>query len=180
MNKDCYIVEDLLPLYNEGLLQEETTKWVEAHLKSCENCRDLASLSNEPLDKEPINSSIDNEKMMKKINFKIAFYQIIFVAISFIFAIKTSLLNESFGFILSYTVLGLITYLFYRRIYLVITIAFIPNFIWSIVDSLSNEATVFHAIVGSAFLAFVHLIFAIIGCVIGLLVLKIREKGETT
>ncbi len=86
MNNDCYIVEDLLPLYNEGLLQEETTHWVESHIKSCKGCQELASLSQEPIDQEPIHSSIDTEKMLRQIHLKLSFYQIILIAISFIFA----------------------------------------------------------------------------------------------
>lgn len=87
MNKDCPIVEDLLPLYNEELLQDETAKWVKAHLENCESCRELARLSKEPIEKEPIPSTIDPESMMKNIQLKLSIYQIIFVAISFIFAI---------------------------------------------------------------------------------------------
>ncbi|MBO0991706.1 zf-HC2 domain-containing protein [Bacillus sp. SD088] len=178
MDRDCYIVEDLLPLYNEGLLHEETARWLESHIQSCEHCQKLASLSQEPIEQEPIHSSLDNEKMLKKINLRLSFYQIIFIAISFILAMKTSLLNESFGFILTYTILGLITYLFYRRMTIVVVIASLPNFIWSMVDSLSNESTFFHAVAGSLFLACLHLIFAVIGGVIGLLALKLKESGD--
>ncbi|KRG14205.1 zf-HC2 domain-containing protein [Lederbergia galactosidilytica] len=178
MNNDCYIVEDLLPLYNEGLLQEETTHWVESHIKSCKGCQELASLSQEPIDQEPIHSSIDTEKMLRQIHLKLSFYQIILIAISFIFAMKTSLLNGSFGFILTYTILGLITYLFYKRVTIVMVISFLPNFLWSIVDSLTSESTFLNAVFGSIFLACLHLIFAIIGCLIGFLVLKLKENGD--
>ncbi|MCR2821191.1 zf-HC2 domain-containing protein [Lederbergia panacisoli] len=180
MNKDCVIVEDLLPLYNEGLLQDETTEWVEAHLEHCESCRELALLSKEPIEKENIHSTIDSENMIKKINLKLSIYQIIFIAISFIFAIKTSLLHESFGFILTYPILGLITYLFYRRFLIVAVIAFLPNFIWSLIDIASGAPITFDAIIGSIFLAAIHLIFALVGSIIGLLILKLRERGPTT
>lgn len=178
MNRDCYIVEDLLPLYHEGLLQEETTHWLESHLQSCDHCQELSSLSQEPIDQEPICSPIDNEKMLRRIHLKLSFYQIILIAISFVVAIKTSLLNESFGFILTYTILGFITYLFYRKMAIVLIIAFLPNFIWSLVDSLSNESTLVNAMIGSIFLACLHLVFAIIGGVIGFLVLKLKENGD--
>lgn len=180
MNKDCFIAEDLLPLYNEGLLQKETSEWLEDHLKSCESCRELAELSKEPIKKTEVAPSIDYEKMMKKNNLKLAIYQIILVAISFFFAMETSLLNNSFGFILSYTILGFVTYLFYQRLLMVITIAFLPNFIWSIVDIVSGTDShlTFDAILGSFFIAMLHVFFAAIGSLIGFLVLKLREKGE--
>ncbi|WP_262421798.1 zf-HC2 domain-containing protein [Bacillus aquiflavi] len=114
MDKAFFIVEDLLPLYSEGLLSVETTKWLEEHLEQCEHCKELAALSKDSIVKEPVESTVDQKKMFKQINRKLSLYQIIFVTLSFIFAIQTSLLNESFGFILSYTILGLITYLFYK------------------------------------------------------------------
>ena len=45
MNKDCSIVQDLLPLYAEDLLREETKEYVDEHLAQCEACRaELAAL----------------------------------------------------------------------------------------------------------------------------------------
>ena len=45
MNKDCSIVQDLLPLYTEDMLREETKEFVDAHLAQCEACRaELAAL----------------------------------------------------------------------------------------------------------------------------------------
>lgn len=182
MNKNCYIAEDLMPLYIEGLLQEETAEWLESHLKSCPNCRELAQLSKEPVRKEHINSTINHNKMMKKINLKLSIYQIIFVGLSFFFAIRTSLLNESFGFILSYTVMGLITFLFYQNVKIVIAIAFLPLFLWSAADTIIGTANselppFFTSMLGAVYLAAIHVAFALIGSVIGLLILKLRERG---
>ena len=39
MNKDCSIVQDLLPLYAEDMLREETKEFVDGHLVQCEACR---------------------------------------------------------------------------------------------------------------------------------------------
>lgn len=48
MNKDCSIVQDLLPLYAEDMLREETKEYVDGHLAQCEACRaELASLRKE-------------------------------------------------------------------------------------------------------------------------------------
>ena len=42
MNKTlpCYIVSDLLPLYQEDILSEETKKDIDEHLKECEGCKE--------------------------------------------------------------------------------------------------------------------------------------------
>lgn len=189
MKMDCSITEDLLPLYNEGLVQTETAKWIEAHLETCSACKSLAEKSVEPVCKETITSPIDHEKMMSKVTTKLSLYQLIFVGLSFFLAMQTTILNDSFGFILSYTVLGTIMYLFYRSLRIIILVAFTPIFIWSLVtiisdtlsayDSLQQSVgvTFIQGVVGSFFLAILHLVFALIGTAIGALILKIKE-GE--
>ena len=37
----CSIVEDLMPLYIEDLLSEETKKEIELHLDECEDCKEV-------------------------------------------------------------------------------------------------------------------------------------------
>lgn len=39
MNDKCRIIRDMLPLYLDGLLSEESVAFVEAHLQDCEACR---------------------------------------------------------------------------------------------------------------------------------------------
>jgi hypothetical protein len=179
MNKDCYIARDLMPLYREQLLHEETDAWLKEHLSSCRECREMAELSDEPLEEAPIPSPIDNNKMFAKIHLKLAVFQIIFVAISFFFAMKTSLLNNSFGFILSYALLGFAAYLFYKKIFIAAVIAFLPNFIWSLFDSAGGGSPFFEMLLGAAFIACIHLIFALIGCVLAILLLKIWKEAKS-
>ncbi|MCD7823695.1 MAG: zf-HC2 domain-containing protein [Oscillospiraceae bacterium] len=38
MENDCSIVRDLLPLYYENMVSEDTAKFVEEHLKNCPDC----------------------------------------------------------------------------------------------------------------------------------------------
>lgn len=187
MKKDCYIVEDLLPLYVEGLLQDETAKWLEKHLEQCESCKEIAEMTEKPLVEVSSQPTQSNEKMIKRIQFKLNIYQMIFVCVSFIFAMRTSLLNDSMGFILSYTILGFVLYLFYKNYKTVIAIALLPTFFWSVGTVLldlnhdlggSILQQSYQIIVGSLFVAVLHVIFSIIGATIGLLIYKLR--GELT
>lgn len=182
------IIEDLLPLYHEGLLSEETTKWFEEQVSQNEEYQKLVDRTGEPLLKEEIEPTIEHEKMMKSIHRKLALYQIIFVGLSFFLAIRTSLLNDSFGFILWYAVLGVLTYMFYKDMKIVFYISFIPIFIWSfgsnIIDFTSGMITdtsfaefILSSIPGSIFLSVIHYVFALIGSIIGLLILKLKERG---
>ncbi|MBR5871118.1 MAG: zf-HC2 domain-containing protein [Clostridia bacterium] len=40
MKNECSIVRDLLPLYVENMVSEETANFVKAHLEECKNCRE--------------------------------------------------------------------------------------------------------------------------------------------
>ena len=41
MKKQCGIVQDLLPLYLDGVCGEESRNLVEEHLQACEGCRSI-------------------------------------------------------------------------------------------------------------------------------------------
>ena len=39
MKNECSFVKDILPLYYEGMVSEETAEFVKEHLETCEECR---------------------------------------------------------------------------------------------------------------------------------------------
>lgn len=45
----CAIVRDLLPLYNDGMLEKESADAVEVHVKSCKECAAMLEKLNRPL-----------------------------------------------------------------------------------------------------------------------------------
>lgn len=52
MKITCKVIEDMLPLYEEQMLSDDSIQLVEEHLKSCASCRDtLKELQEEPLQK---------------------------------------------------------------------------------------------------------------------------------
>lgn len=186
MSTNCFLIKDLLPLYNENLLSEETTIWVEEHLKQCQECRLLQEASSSDLEIEPIEDTMDKDLMFKRINRKLSMYQIIFVALSFFIAINSSILSESFEFILWYPVLGAVTYLFYKDMRLVFLLSFTPIFLWALSSSLLdfiNSAylditfieVLCHSFISAITLSVFHYIFAFIGSIIGVLILKIKN-----
>lgn len=71
--KECAIVKDLLPLYIEDMVSEETKLFINEHLKECEDCRNELDIlkSEEPVSTPEIIS--ENEmrpfrKAAKKLN----------------------------------------------------------------------------------------------------------------
>ena len=39
MRNECKIVSDLLPLFTEDMVTEETSEFITEHIKTCENCK---------------------------------------------------------------------------------------------------------------------------------------------
>lgn len=65
MDKTCSIVQDLLPLYAEDMLREETKEYVDGHLAQCEACRtELTALKTE--DVTPASVSAQPLRDLKK------------------------------------------------------------------------------------------------------------------
>ena len=53
MKNNCDIVQDLLPLYLDGICSEGSRKFVEEHISECEKCSGtLSKLKNTEYDKE--------------------------------------------------------------------------------------------------------------------------------
>lgn len=85
--RDCKVVQDLLPNYVEKLTNEETNKYIEEHLESCEECRSiLESMKKEikVLDKEKQKKEV---KFLKKYNRKLKILSGIILAIIIIYGI---------------------------------------------------------------------------------------------
>lgn len=187
-NQVKHIIEDLLPLYEEGLLSAETTEWLEEQAKTNTEYSKLLELSSQALPNSVIDSPVDSKKMFQQIHRKIALYQIIFVALSFLLAINTSLLNDSFGFVLWYAVLGVVSYLFYKDFKIVFYLSFLPIFFWSVgtnmidyfnghyMEGITILEFLTSSLFGSLVLSVLHFVFALIGALIAWIILKLKER----
>lgn len=182
MNTTCAVTQDLLPLYEEGLLQQDTQRFVEEHLQSCQDCRHIAEQSQIPLPSK-VQVASSPQKMIRKITVRLTTIQIFFVAIAFILAMSTTIINDNSGFILTYSILGTITYLFYRSVLVVVLLAGVPNFIWNCLLYMTDWFGEFYAQSFSEALQIalisliIHLLFTFIGIVIGFCILKISEEN---
>lgn len=190
----CKIVEDLLPLYEEGLVQEETRQWMEQHFAICSDCASLIGIDLPKV--EPVKPELSAEKMIAKTKLKLTIYQLLFVALSFVFAMSTAIFTEQgFGFVLSYFVLGAVVYGFYHSWLLLLVLSFVPVFIWNAFytiltyDSISvwwNEmlqydspmGILFQLIFAGLFTAVIHTAFAVLGAMFIALIKKAFQKEE--
>lgn len=67
---DCEIVQDLLPIYIEGLTHEVTTKVVSEHLDDCGDCTDVYQLMKEPEERVEVEEVKQLNKFLKRIKTK--------------------------------------------------------------------------------------------------------------
>lgn len=80
MKNECKIISDLLPLYSENLVCEETEEFVKNHLSECESCKkefealqsgdDLKEVFEEET-KKPVEDIKPFKKIMKKMNMQV-------------------------------------------------------------------------------------------------------------
>ncbi|SDO21281.1 Putative zinc-finger [Psychrobacillus sp. OK028] len=70
MKNECYIVHDLLPSYIDQLCSEESARFIEQHIATCEQCAELLNQMRVEFDvqEQPeINARIDQKKPFQKI-----------------------------------------------------------------------------------------------------------------
>ncbi|MEB2282043.1 zf-HC2 domain-containing protein [Lysinibacillus xylanilyticus] len=164
MSQNCSIVEDLLPLYKKQVLQATTVKFVEQHLTICEHCQQLATSK----------QSLGYHLLMKR---TITLFHLVFIVLSFMFAINSSLLGNQTSFAISYAIFGCLTYFFYKNIWIVFAISSVPVFVWAIINNINNSLYVTHyslteigtLLIGASFIATLHTIFALFGAAFAIL-----------
>ena len=89
MKKDCNIVQDLLPNYIERLTNEETNKFIEEHLKTCEDCKKIYDDMKESLNKNNKNKEKKKVNFLKKYKNKLRILEIIVLTIVVAFVVNT-------------------------------------------------------------------------------------------
>lgn len=164
MSHECSIVEDLLPLYHKRTLQTDTALFIEQHIASCERCQQLASA-----------------RQKRSIQRTLAFFHLVFIVLSFMFAINSSLLGNNLLFVVSYAIFGCLTYLFYKNSWIVFAISFTPVFVWAAIDNFYSPLYITHStasdigelLIGAGFIAILHTIFALLGSAIAIILRKL-------
>jgi hypothetical protein len=70
MNKElpCYIVSDLLPLYQDDMLSEETRRDIDKHVSECDDCKKMMDSMNVQINVKAANKEV-NINPLKKIKF---------------------------------------------------------------------------------------------------------------
>lgn len=67
MNKalPCYIISDLLPLYQDDILSEQTKKDIDKHLNECEDCKKMMEAMKMQIDVKTTNTELKINPLKK-------------------------------------------------------------------------------------------------------------------
>lgn len=102
-NNECIIVQELIPNYIEKLLKDEAVKYVENHLKECDECQNVLNNMIENMEQSNIRNSKEEIDYFKKYRNKLNILKAIILSSIIIFAlviltrtmIMTDLTNKS-------------------------------------------------------------------------------------
>lgn len=88
-DKNCNIIQDLLPNYIDNLTNKETNLYIDEHLKECSECRKSLEAMKKDLNLEGEKRNSKKVNYLKKFNTKIKFLKSIILIIVLIFSIST-------------------------------------------------------------------------------------------
>ena len=83
--KDCKIVQDLLPNYIEKLTTDETNKFIEEHLSQCEECKEKLKNMQEEINVKNKESELKQVKYIKKYSNKMKILKIVLSVIVIVY-----------------------------------------------------------------------------------------------
>ena len=87
--KNCKIVQDLLPNYIENLTNEETNKFIEDHLKTCDKCKKIYESMKKDIAVDNKGKEKRKVKFLKKYRNKLRILEMIILMILLAFVINT-------------------------------------------------------------------------------------------
>lgn len=110
----------------------------------------------------------DAEATIRSLRRQVRALRLILTVLAFIAAMGSTMLANSLGFILWFAVLGGVVFHFYRNMWLVLLLSFVPVFVWGIADQAGNpgELGIAGVLPGSLALAGIHTVFAVAGMAI--------------
>ena len=95
-NKDCKVVQDLLPNYIEKLTSEETNKFIEEHLQECPECKAMLESMKAEI---KINTAKQDDREVEYIKkFNVKFKKVEYKLFVLIYTIIAILIVGTLGF----------------------------------------------------------------------------------
>lgn len=83
MKNECNIIRDILPLYAEQMVCEDTAEWIETHLKNCPDCQKAYEVLNAP----PVFQNTDDAAPLIRLKHKLFIKKIQTIAFTALLAL---------------------------------------------------------------------------------------------
>lgn len=185
--KNCNIVQDLLPLYEEGLLSEESVAFVNDHLETCESCKKKWERTHAlTVEKgtSPSNAQTAEVRSLKKlqdklINGRVRLISLLIMMGSIVLGLSLTNGMEYFFNALIMPFIGVLGYVVFRwkAIYMTpLILTFVHVLMNTIPMGLQREYLDFQVLVA---LTFIYCIFMLAGVLIaGLLHFAFKKEKE--
>lgn len=176
MNKDCAIVQDLLPSYLENITHEETNEFVKSHLQNCPDCQTLVEeLSGDIPIKIDERQTEHEQNLIKRIqrrNYRSIVLSVLVGILLCMFTLTAFRANLFELIIWVYPlvtiILGLISTIILKDVFSGPVVILIVTLICSL----------FLRINGFWFWILVYFIFSLGGSLVGIWINKLRERGR--
>lgn len=175
MKNECKIVSDLLPLYIEDMVSEETSEFIKEHLEKCESCKsdlelfksgeDLTEIFNEEKVKQLENIK-PFKKIMKKMNLQVHSISYLLIVFFIFFGFLTMDSDDVFYNSLIMPIVGAFGYIIFRlkAFYKLPVLLLVINFLASLFNLVDVE------FIDIFFWTGIFTIFVFIGIIIAFLI----------
>ncbi|HEY5583986.1 MAG TPA: zf-HC2 domain-containing protein [Ruminiclostridium sp.] len=93
MNVKCNVIRDLLPLYTDELLSDDSKELIEKHIKDCDECSNTLKLMKEEIeiiDKAKLEKNIKSQKPFRKLKKNIIILSVFLIILSLLLGIFIS------------------------------------------------------------------------------------------
>ena len=113
MKPTCDIIQDLLPLVQDGVASEDSIRLVESHIKDCKMCKGLTGeMIDAPIRNQP---QLEDENIIKKMKRSILFSQIAMLIIGGVVGVAFTNSIEMFYNLMIMPLIGGISYFVWKK-----------------------------------------------------------------
>lgn len=137
MNKECAIVQDLIPLVNDGVASNESKEFVLKHCKHCQDCQRM-------LDIPIYNEESLNQKWYKKLKIT----SIVFLALFVLMTCSFNGTRSQFQNFIFMPVIGCLGYyLLKKKVYMIYFLVLISSFMIDFINANELYATFYYVMI---------------------------------
>jgi len=176
LNINCNVILDLIPLVKDGVASNESTLFVNEHVKQCATCKTEL----DAFEAIKIESLIlKDQKIIFDIKRSVYISQIVILAIGAILGITLSSSMGMFYNFIIMPIIGGISFIVFKRKWIVAALAiFVVTYLWQTVLVMAENGLSLTGLTVGLYYSAVYAFLVVLGTVIARLLRFAFEKGE--